>query len=190
MSKDAYGHPGTVTGALWRPDGHYFDGIDDRITIPRHSALEPQEFTLEAWINLNDVSTYRGIFAKDQTSHVPPYYSYHMWITPDGVAFYWNDGTTYQTCAYTGGALPTATWIHLVATYKLGEQVLYKDTSVLATNNRSDTISYFDTDLILGEPRNIAGDHYGLIGEVRIYSRALTPLEIQHNYLATKGRYQ
>ena len=30
----------------------------------------------------------------------------------------------------------------------------------------------------------------GLIDEVRIYNRALTPLEIQHNYLATKWRYQ
>ncbi len=30
----------------------------------------------------------------------------------------------------------------------------------------------------------------GNIDEVRIYSRALTPLEIQHNYLATKWRYR
>ena len=32
--------------------------------------------------------------------------------------------------------------------------------------------------------------HKGLIGEVRIYRRALTPTEVQHNYLATKWRYQ
>ena len=29
-----------------------------------------------------------------------------------------------------------------------------------------------------------------LIGEARIYNRALTPLEIQRNYLATKRRYR
>jgi len=30
----------------------------------------------------------------------------------------------------------------------------------------------------------------GLIGEVRVYNRGLTPLEIHRNYLATKWRYQ
>ena len=30
----------------------------------------------------------------------------------------------------------------------------------------------------------------GIIGEIRIYNRALTPGEIQHNYLATKWRYR
>jgi hypothetical protein len=30
----------------------------------------------------------------------------------------------------------------------------------------------------------------GVIGEVRVYNRALSPLEIQHNYLATKWRYR
>ena len=29
----------------------------------------------------------------------------------------------------------------------------------------------------------------GLIGDVRVYNRALTPLEIQRIYLATKWRY-
>jgi hypothetical protein len=31
---------------------------------------------------------------------------------------------------------------------------------------------------------------YGVIGEVFIYSRALTIQEVQHKYLATKWRYQ
>ncbi len=30
----------------------------------------------------------------------------------------------------------------------------------------------------------------GIIGEVRVYNRALTAAEIELNYLATKGRYE
>jgi hypothetical protein len=33
MSRDSYGRKATVTGALWRPDGRYFDGVDDYIEL-------------------------------------------------------------------------------------------------------------------------------------------------------------
>jgi len=33
-------------------------------------------------------------------------------------------------------------------------------------------------------------DFTGTIGEVQVYSRVLTPLEIHQNYLVTKWRYQ
>ena len=39
MSKDAYGHLCTVTGALWRPNGRWFDKIDDIITVPAVTSL-------------------------------------------------------------------------------------------------------------------------------------------------------
>ena len=31
VSKDAHGHLCSVTGALWRPNGRWFDGTDDTI---------------------------------------------------------------------------------------------------------------------------------------------------------------
>ena len=40
MSKDKHGYPCTVTGALWRPDGHYFDGTDDKIVVPDAASLD------------------------------------------------------------------------------------------------------------------------------------------------------
>lgn len=33
MSDDMYGHLCTVTGALWTPQGRYFDGVDDKIAL-------------------------------------------------------------------------------------------------------------------------------------------------------------
>ena len=46
------------------------------------------------------------------------------------------------------------------------------------------------TTMVRGEVGAVLEGFDGLIGEVRIYKRALTPLEVQHNYLATKGRYR
>jgi len=71
----------------------------------------------------------------------------------------------------------------------LGEQRIYRDAGITKESTRSDTISYLNTDLIIGEARNLARDFDGRIGEVRLYNRALTPLEIENNYLATKWRY-
>ncbi|MBI2851406.1 MAG: hypothetical protein HYX80_10305 [Chloroflexi bacterium] len=49
-SHDGYGHPATVSGALWRPGGRYFDGIDDKVNLPDVPALSPaSQITLEAW---------------------------------------------------------------------------------------------------------------------------------------------
>ena len=54
MSKDAYGHLCTVIGALWRPNGRYFDGIDDRIDLG--IALLGNANTLEIWARRFDAT--------------------------------------------------------------------------------------------------------------------------------------
>ena len=55
MSKDAYGHLCTVTGALWTSQGRDFDGIDDSITLP--TAFDSlTDLTLEAWLLCNNAA--------------------------------------------------------------------------------------------------------------------------------------
>jgi hypothetical protein len=47
------------------------------------------------------------------------------------------------------------------------------------------------TGVFIGKQYNPADRFFtGVIGEIIAYNRALTPLEIQHNYLATKWRYR
>ena len=191
QSRDVYGHLCTVTGALWRPDGRWFDGSDDRITVPRHTALEPAAFTLEAWLNFHEDGGNQTIFSKDNTSHVSPYYSYHFRLHTGNLFLAWNNGTTQQTLSDTEGAPATGVWIHVATTYELGRQRIYRDGEITKSGTATDTITYYDTELVLGSARNIVGYDMGAVaGEFRIYSRALTPLEVKNNYLATKWRYQ
>jgi len=58
-SRDHYGHLVQKTGALWRPDGHYFDGggaADDFIEVKTHSALDALvAATIIMWVKIDDI---------------------------------------------------------------------------------------------------------------------------------------
>ena len=67
MSQDAGGHLCAVTGALWRPDSRYFDGIDDKINCGHSPALNlTSGVTVEVWFKPVSVSAdnWAGIFWK------------------------------------------------------------------------------------------------------------------------------
>ncbi len=49
MSGDSFGRVSTATGALWRPDGRYFDGEDDDITVPNNSLFTSDNLTVLLW---------------------------------------------------------------------------------------------------------------------------------------------
>ena len=51
ISKDDYGHACTASGAYWTSHGHYFDGVNDNVSIAHHTSLNPSaEMTHVAWI--------------------------------------------------------------------------------------------------------------------------------------------
>ena len=59
MSKDAYGHLCTVTGATWTPRGRSFDGTDDHIALPQAAyqvAGDGDDLTILIWYEQLPVS--------------------------------------------------------------------------------------------------------------------------------------
>ena len=67
----AYGHNGTVTGAIWNSTGGYnskgaymFVDNNDYIELSGSEGLNFDEFTLEAWIYPTEFSTYHKIINK------------------------------------------------------------------------------------------------------------------------------
>lgn len=188
MSRDAYGHLCTVTGAVWRPSGRYFDGSDDQATIPAHSAFEISDaITVEIWAYIKALSSStHGFIVKSPLGS-----SYGDWDF-----FQQTNGTVTFTLLNVGlaqgAAIPIGHWYHIAATYDRANIVLYYNaeiakttakTAVMETNQRSIYLAVF-------YQATASRRLNGTIGEVRIYNRALTPLEIQHNYLATKWRYR
>ena len=190
MSQDAYGHTCTVTGALWRPNGTYFDGSDDNIaTSAVGLPTGAGDRTLEVWFKgpslagiTNDTIIGWGSSVAQQASTLS------IGTVGDSKPMFWG----YNSDLTFGTALTDDTWYHLVATVAGGTAVIgYNNgntdgsSTITALNTPASTTFYV---------ADFTGATFGnctcTIGEVRIYSRALTPQEIQHNYLATKWRYR
>jgi len=204
MSKDAYGHLCTVTGTLWTPRGRYFDGSDDWINCGNPATLQfasADAFSILAWIK-PDLLNYRVILSKMETAGD---YKGYMFNTGSLVA----QGSdklelvlrvalnTNNIFIYSDDPISTDTWTMVGFTYDgsltAAGVKLYGDGNILAYtiyhNNLTGELQNTTEDVLIGV-RGTEKDYKGLMGELVVYNRALTPLEIQHNYLATKWRYR
>lgn len=189
MSKDAYGHLCTVTGALWRPNGRWFDDTDDVITIPDANSLDVEAgMTVMCWINPSTVLNVAG--AHGSVYFISKLNSFYL---------YWIGGVDGNFALYCKGTTPVEikkaqnfladTWYHIAGTFTTtgGVRVLYVNGEIL----KSEVGVTGDIDVTANPVliSDAAATMPGLIDDARLYNRALTPLEIQDNYLATKRRY-
>ena len=183
VSKDQNLHVATVTGALWRPDGHYFDGVDDVINCGSGASLDlTTAFTIIVWIKRNGgQANYTGYVGKN---------SYRYWLGQrnTNILNCWVNNSAGLAGA---SAIPDVQWLHVAWTHGSSGDALYvdADTSVYgATGDLPDPLSDPTNELKIGLADN--NPFKGTVGEVLVYNRALTLAEIQRNYLATKWRYQ
>lgn len=190
-SRDAYGHLATVTGATWGLQGRTFDGSDDQIAVPDHDTLDIVDaLTIEAWVKLTDVTDDRQIVAKNNVGNgtLDPYH-FRVAATGKLAGRVGNGATTNDVNGNT--AVNNGVWRHVVFTHNSTDLRLYVDGLSDATPvSRAITPITNTTTLRIGMWATVWNKFKGTIGEVRIYNRALTPLEIQQNYLSTKFRYQ
>lgn len=192
LSADGIGHVCTVTGALWTPQGRKFDGIDDVIDVG-DIVFNPGTggFTMMAWVKTTDITLpyliSRYSVNPDWRMAIDngPFTAYIIWrdagagiCVGDGVKVV-NDNNWHLLAAVRD------TTAHLGIIYVDGLfDASHADTSV-------DVTAPAGTSLTIGALKNDGTNSLdGTIGEALIYNRALTPLEVQRIYLATKWRYQ
>jgi len=191
VSRDACGHLCTVTGALWRKNGRYFDGVDDIIDCGNKAPLiitgnSPR--TGEVWFKSS------GDYTDDRAL---------LSYGPGGGGSYWirfglslTDGylslSLLANDHYTTTTPPANEWHHAAFTLAGTTTVIYYNGEVLSTKTDHSTINtQTGTNFYIGRRGQGPTDYWkGDIGEARFYNRVLTPLEIQQNYLATKWRYR
>ena len=160
-----------------------FDCVDDYVDCGSDESLDLTDFTFEAWIKANDISDYPYIISKGDWGSSSG--GYHFQIYPDGKV---NVGTSqagaYQETRSGSGVIVTGEWIHLVAT-KSGDRVrIYKngmETSYSLIGNHVDPAG-FDRNLYIAIYGGTSNKFDGVIDEVRVYNRALTPEEVQEHY--------
>jgi len=189
---------GQVGGAL------SFDGMHDYVKVPDHASLDfgpGQDFSLEAWIKAtqNQAEWQGTILAKLNAPGQPASkrsYGYSLMVrglmdsVNEGKIGVWlgdGDGSDGPLQLYSVNTYDDDTWHHVVATidrdslavlYIDGSEVNNADVSYLSSLDESNS-EYLE----IG--REGVYDQYwfeGLIDEVAIYDRALTPEEIQQHY--------
>ncbi len=188
MSQDAYGHLCTVYGATWGIQGRYFI-TDDYILIPNKPSLQiDPAITYEFWVNQSAL--------KSENTWIFNNYANPLSIdlrSVNGDIRCRQYSANGQFVTYSSGDVifTTGVWYHIVATISSGVLVLYSNSVQVATatNAAMDSIA-MTTDFLIGTYNNTSDYFNGYIGELRIYNRALSVLEIQKNYLATKWRYR
>ncbi len=187
-SRDAYGHLCTVTGASWRPNGRYFDGVDDKIDCGLADSLKIQNGTILLWVKPTQTGAFQRVI---NTCPGNARNGYSLGINTNGTL----QGIVGDAAGYNSvnGLTDIDDSIWSLAGFRFDATDIRvfvdgveDDASPTA---RTKTITWVNN-LFIGTTPDLSLDYTGTIGEVLIYNRALTPLEIQHIYLATKERYR
>lgn len=183
-SRDAYGHLCTVTGALWRPNGHYFDGNDD-IQKTSINLCPAYPFTLSGWFNL---SAWGHIFSIGDTAVANKYHAIR--VNAANVATLTTRNTTEYNASGTTNMLNK--WHRIDGVFASAtERKLYVDAELIATGTDSSD-NFTGTAFAVGTliRSNLSQYATGTIGEVLARTRGLSQPEIEREFVATKWRYQ
>ena len=195
MSDDHYGHLCTRTGAVWRLNGHYFDGSDDYISIPKEALNPLTSYTFEFWVY--DLGKANGRLLNNYEAGAVNYMygpssnnGVIEWYVRNNASLGWKLGLVAPS------AWSFNEWHHLCLTWdgstttnagriEVDGLLVKEGTATEAAVACDGTI-----DWRMGYATNDSWPFNGTVREFRAYSRVLTPGERQRNRLATKRRYK
>ena len=177
--------PLSAARVLLHPPKRYalsFDGENDYVEVADDLSLRLSEsFTIEALVKTVDYADYRLVVTKWKSGN----YWFGMWQDSGQLrAYVKSGGNTYYVA---GSTISTNIWHHLSTTFGEGVLKLFVDGELDAS--RTDIPTPLDTgddSLHVGHNNQvvIGSQHFhGTIALVRIYNRALSDSEIQHNCL-------
>jgi len=181
------GHDGAITGATWAKSGDgfalRFDGKKDFVDCGAGPGPSPmQAVTLEAWVypERTPAAGEAGIVGKGYGTFVLTQYT-------DGQCWWYIGGGGNNAKA----ALAPGTWHHVVGTFDGQDLRLYMDGELAAlAPSKVPTIptgDHFYLGMKDGEGHPAATDYFqGMLDEVRLYDRAMSPEEVLDHYHTTK----
>ncbi len=164
---------GQVGGAL------SFDGVNDYVTVPSNG-LSSNPMTISWWMNTNDM---RAALFLDKNN----------WYDTEGMEIWLYDnsgGYGYLNVRGSGTANVASSsdfhgeWVHVAVVFDGTTAKIYRNGAFDTSGTIEQvTTSAIDVDFIMGMLPGLS-DWYlnGIIDEVAIYSRILTPEEIQQHY--------
>jgi LruC domain-containing protein len=186
MATDSKGsNSGAISGASWVPGINNsaldFDGIAGHVQVPYNTSLNNRtdQISLSCWFKMNEVGN-SGAFLFYNTK-------YMLQLDAQGrvsLAIY-NPTYTSVVMDYADRILNTD-WHHVVATYDGAQMKLYIDGALKITRAATGMLKTSGSDLHIGDQSTI-NFFPGILDEVLIYSRPLTPEEILSVYATTQN---
>ena len=178
------GDPESADGII--NQGMEFDGIEDRIEIPKELMVGLESFTIECWFNYDNSSNWRWMFGGGPEWNYGLGYCiysggnivrYHL-KTDEG-SFYDGNGTT---------TLTPGQWYHIAYTYDGKNARSYVDTELDFERAITGSVLIDPSTLAIGAGYMQNSEYFvGMIDEVRVYNRALSEEEIEKNFNATSN---
>ena len=175
------GNDGSITGAAWDSNGKYggalfFDGVDDWVTVSDSPSLDlTNGMTISAWVSPITLSGWDTVVIKERPFHI----AYALYGNTGGNMPSGEIRLTSNHVVLGDSQVSIGSWTHLGATFDGSALKLYVNGALVRTVSVSGTIFVSDDPFRIGG-NSIWSDEFfhGLIDEVRIYNRALTPTEI------------
>ena len=190
IAKDESGHgnDGTIHGATWTTGisgkALSFDGRDDYVSVTSSPSLDiTGKITIEAWVKPNDVVSGQGLVCKRNLNTYTPYvlilhYSY--------LSYQYHDGASWR--GYDSADVTADEWQHIVVAFSPSDNHIYFYKNGVSFGDSVTTGTPRGNSLPLWIGRDPAYTYFnGIIDEVAIYNRALSPEEIKAHYLAKRA---
>ena len=197
------GNDGVVNGATLAEDrfgnlgsAYYFDGVSDYINCgdPSNNQFEIQQghFTISAWINLAlYANETQGIVGKAFGANVSG--DWNLEIPPSGLLkLAMGVGNTIGSSRLSSTNLMVNSWVHVTGLYHSMDSIdlyvngVFSNGSLIIGGGIPN--SNTSSSLLFGKSTNFPNNQYyfnGIIDDIAIYNRALTPQEIQNLYTGT-----
>ena len=180
------------------------DGIDDYVLIHNSTSLNPDEITVTAMVKtLSDWSRCGNnvVIHKPFTSHVSPYYQWHLGITgylydTDKPYFASNgyvsleDDYMLSSNFYLDEHAFSDRWTFLAFSYDSGYLSTYMNGSLTSRKNvigHHSALEKFKTDVFIGKQGSLHCYTPADVDEIRVFDRRLTEQEILNLFLNDFG---
>jgi len=183
---------GTIYGAAPGTLGWSFDGVDDKITVIDSTSLRlTSQGTVLLWTRSNfsnagfEILLTKGIWDTN---------NYTVYHSPTNMCYdigWGGSGTTYTAAVIPLPSIPKDQWILLSFSWTTGDTVLGYLNGVFVSQSGTVASSPDTTgkDFIVGMGDGGGQIYKGNIGEVLIFNRALSAIEVRNYYELTRCRY-
>ena len=174
------GNTGTLQNGLTFATGRVgqafsLDGVNDYVAIPFATNLNlapTGAFTLAAWVQTQPRGQFQAVVVKSPTSGI---WDWGLYVDPTGHVV---SGRNGNLTVSSSTVVQAGQWIHAAVTYSNGTWQLYMN-GVLESTATGALITQSTGGLALGRTGDAnSGYSQGLIDEVGLYNRVLTPGEL------------